>query len=594
MPNKRIQDLPKVDRLTSGDVLPLGRASASYDAYGVTGQQLTDFIKTEAQTFVDAAEQAATEAESFKTAASQFAAQANDAKDAADLAKTGAETAKSSAESAQAAAEESRQAIENMTVSAQEVGSDEPVAVQKTIVDGVVNLLFSLKAGPTGQQGPKGDPGSSIQKIERTSGTGAPGTTDTYTITLTDGSTFTFTVYNGANGEGAGDMVAAIYDPTGKATDIYAYANGKINEHNTSPDAHSDLFSEKVGVVSPATEGNIATLTADGQLQDSGKSITDIASGGGVPVVTLSSTDGENFYGEVDGFDPSYGIIFVGVPNMTATKSLVSVYINNNYIGNVARITLYSDGTSGTAANGPEMLVKDKPVFLQTSPEYPGRLITSGFSQRTINDNSPTQGSKKFLSSGAVYTALQGKVSTVSSATAGNVATFAEGGQLQDSGKSLDDLGNNDFVVTITGSSAEGPFTADQQYADIVAAIAAGKNVFASWDAGSKKYPCIPLTVSPGSSNPSGTLAFTTFDLSYGVGPVAFTISSANAVTGFIQSQHTHTSANITDTIPVEKGGTGVTSLTGTDYTTNRVRGMALLPSAPDTIPNGCIVGVYS
>lgn len=253
MPNKRIQDLPKIDQLTSGDIFPLGRASASYDAYGVTGQQLTDFIKAEAQTFVDAAEKSATEAESSKIAAAQSVTQANAAKDAADLAKTGAETAKSGAESAQAAAEESRQAIENMTVSAQEVGSDQPVAVQKTIVEGVVNLLFSLKAGPTGAEGPKGDPGSSIQKIERTSGTGAPGTTDTYTITLTDGSTSTFTVYNGANGEGAGDMVAAIYDPTGKATDIYAYVDdkiaeiptpdvsGQIGEHNTSPDAHQDI-----------------------------------------------------------------------------------------------------------------------------------------------------------------------------------------------------------------------------------------------------------------------------------------------------------------------------------------------------------------
>lgn len=62
--------------------------------------------------------------------------------------------------------------------------------------------------GPQGDPGPKGDPGSSIQKIERTSGTGAPGTTDTYTITLTDGRTSTFTVYNGANGEDAGDFMA--------------------------------------------------------------------------------------------------------------------------------------------------------------------------------------------------------------------------------------------------------------------------------------------------------------------------------------------------------------------------------------------------
>lgn len=574
MPNKRIQDLPKVDQLTSGDIFPLGRASASYDAYGVTGQQLTDFIKAEAQTFVDAAEKSATEAEHSKIAAAQSVTQANAAKDAADLAKTGAETAKSGAEFAQAAAEESRQAIENMTVSAQEVGSDEPVAVQKTIVEGVVNLLFSLKAGPIGPQGPQGNPGSSIKKIERTSGTGAPGTTDTYTITLTDGSTSTFTVYNGANGEGAGDMVAAIYDPTGKATDIYAYADGKINEHNTSPDAHSDLFSEKVGVVSPATEGNIATLTADGQLQDSGKAITDIASGGGVPVVTLSSTDGENFYGEIDGFDPSYGIIFVGVPNMTATASVAKVYINNNNMGYVARITLYADGTSGTTASGTEMLVKDKPVFLQTSPEYSGRLIASGFSQQTIYDNSPTQGSKKFLSSGAVYTALQGKVSTVSSATAGNVATFAEGGQLQDIGKSIDDLGKKDFVVLFSGSA--GSYTCNKTFAEIQNAITAGDNVYAVYTDAAVGSFYLPLNASVGTTTTQ--YSFAAVNVLFGFGRAWFAVSDANAVSGLV-------SYNITPS--------DILIQPATDYTTTRVRGMSLINATPSSVPNGYLVGVY-
>ena len=62
--------------------------------------------------------------------------------------------------------------------------------------------------GPQGSQGPTGPAGSSIQSIERTSGTGAAGTVDTYTITLTDGSTTTFQVYNGANGTGSGDFMA--------------------------------------------------------------------------------------------------------------------------------------------------------------------------------------------------------------------------------------------------------------------------------------------------------------------------------------------------------------------------------------------------
>lgn len=65
------------------------------------------------------------------------------------------------------------------------------------------------ETGATGPQGPKGDPGTDVESISRTSGTGAPGTTDTYTMYASDGSIIgTFTVYNGANGTGTGDLMA--------------------------------------------------------------------------------------------------------------------------------------------------------------------------------------------------------------------------------------------------------------------------------------------------------------------------------------------------------------------------------------------------
>ena len=79
--------------------------------------------------------------------------------------------------------------------------------------------------GETGPQGERGETGNGIAGIQRTAGSGAPGTRDTYTITYTDGSTDTFQVYNGADGTGAGDMRAETYDPTGKAQDVFAYAD---------------------------------------------------------------------------------------------------------------------------------------------------------------------------------------------------------------------------------------------------------------------------------------------------------------------------------------------------------------------------------
>lgn len=54
--------------------------------------------------------------------------------------------------------------------------------------------------GAAGKDGSDGSDGRGVQKIERTAGTGAAGSADTYTITYTDNTTSKFTVYNGADG----------------------------------------------------------------------------------------------------------------------------------------------------------------------------------------------------------------------------------------------------------------------------------------------------------------------------------------------------------------------------------------------------------
>lgn len=77
-------------------------------------------------------------------------------------------------------------------------------------------------------EGPVGPKGDTIVSIERTGGTGAAGTTDTYTITTSGGSTFFFTVYNGADGQGAGDMLKSVYDPNGRNRDVFAYVDTQI------------------------------------------------------------------------------------------------------------------------------------------------------------------------------------------------------------------------------------------------------------------------------------------------------------------------------------------------------------------------------
>ena len=58
-----------------------------------------------------------------------------------------------------------------------------------------------------GEKGDKGDEGTHIISVERTSGDSFAGSIDTYTMTTNEGNEFTFTVYNGRNGTGSGDMM---------------------------------------------------------------------------------------------------------------------------------------------------------------------------------------------------------------------------------------------------------------------------------------------------------------------------------------------------------------------------------------------------
>lgn len=84
------------------------------------------------------------------------------------------------------------------TVTTLEPGQDATAEITGTTPDLVLSLGL-----------PKGQPGTSVSRIQRTDGTGAAGTTDTYTMYDSDGGEIgTFTVYNGSNGTGSGDFMA--------------------------------------------------------------------------------------------------------------------------------------------------------------------------------------------------------------------------------------------------------------------------------------------------------------------------------------------------------------------------------------------------
>lgn len=287
---------------------------------------------SDAEAYANNASTSSRNSASSASSASSSAAAANSAATAAETAKTAAETAqeaaeaaKADAESAKAAAESSatssaasataagnsandaasaRDAILNMIVSAITLNTGEPATVQKSVVDEVFKLTFGL---PRGEKGEVGSPGRGITSITLKSGTHAAGTVDTYTITFTDNTTYDFQVTNGANGfsptittsksgkvttvtvvdvngtqsftindgadgKGSGDMQSSVYDPTGKARDIFAYVDNAIKgvtiETDATPTQNSTNPVQSGGVYTElekklAKTGNGSNVTAN-------------------------------------------------------------------------------------------------------------------------------------------------------------------------------------------------------------------------------------------------------------------------------------------------------------------------------------------
>lgn len=102
--------------------------------------------------------------------------------------------------------------------------------------------------GPQGIQGIQGIQGFYVDNIVKTSGTGAAGTVDTYTMYLNDENETvagTFDVYNGADGQGAGTVTSigiTNSDNSLLITGSPITSNGNIAvEHTNSITAQSNL-----------------------------------------------------------------------------------------------------------------------------------------------------------------------------------------------------------------------------------------------------------------------------------------------------------------------------------------------------------------
>ena len=157
--------------------------------------------------------------------------------------------------------------------------------------------------GDQGIQGITGDTGNGIDNITRTSGTGTAGTTDVYTITYTDATTDTLSVYNGADGLGSGDMLKNTYDttnngvvdnaekvngltvetavPSGALFTDTTYTDAEIKtkyEANLDTNAFTDAEQAVVAATSGTNTGDQTNITGNAGTVTNGVYTTDIGS----------------------------------------------------------------------------------------------------------------------------------------------------------------------------------------------------------------------------------------------------------------------------------------------------------------------------
>lgn len=136
--------------------------------------------------------------------------------------------------------------------------------------------------GEPGQQGPQGEQG--IQGPQGNPGTDAPTITGItirqsdyhLIVTLSDGTSYDAGYCRGQAGAGTGDMLASVYDPQGKRTDVFKYADDAIN----------NIPSQEAGLVEIA---NLPPVTA----ADNGKFLRVV--GGAWAATAVLNANGVSF-----------------------------------------------------------------------------------------------------------------------------------------------------------------------------------------------------------------------------------------------------------------------------------------------------------
>ena len=110
-----------------------------------------------------------------------------------------------------------------------------------------------------GTQGPDGPQGVSISSVTKASGTGAPGTTDTYNVNLSNSTVGgTFTVYNGSDGAGSPGTQLPLMDGTAAVGTAAAFAH-EDHVHPTDTSRQASITAS--GILKGAGGGSVSAAT---------------------------------------------------------------------------------------------------------------------------------------------------------------------------------------------------------------------------------------------------------------------------------------------------------------------------------------------
>ena len=222
----------------------------------------------------------------------------------------------------------------------------------------------------------KGEDGASIESITRTSGTGASGTTDTYTIVLDNGNTSTFQVYNGADGEGAGDMLKSIYDPQNKNTDVFAYIDNKEIIDEVARTAYGTIFDDGESFQEKYDNGELKgekgdAFTYDDFTEDQLAALKGEqgATGNGLEIVTTEG-DGSAYAATVPNISElTAGVAFIMIPHTESTSQTTTLNVNGLGAKQLRR-PISSNNVSTVAPTTANWLTASRPVTVMYNGTY--------------------------------------------------------------------------------------------------------------------------------------------------------------------------------------------------------------------------------